>query len=129
MELLLRIDLGIYSLIFFSALVGINFTFSRGAAAAFPCFSLVITVFRHDLVDHKNKYGVATDLFLYRCDRSPGVHVLKLGIEIPNLKQHNWSTKIVLRILKSGSSVTCEKGLAPSRRPFENGTKWAYVIF
>ena len=33
--------------------------------------------------------------FLYGCDRSPGVHVLKLEIEIPNLKQHNWSTKLV----------------------------------
>ena len=28
-----------------------------------------------------------------------------------------------LRILKSGSLVTREEGLAPSRRPFEKGTK------
>ena len=29
--------------------------------------------------------------FLYGCDRSPGMHVLKLGTEIPNLKQNDWS--------------------------------------
>ena len=33
--------------------------------------------------------------FLYGCDRSPKVHVLKLGIEIPNLKQYDWSTKLI----------------------------------
>ena len=30
--------------------------------------------------------------FLYGCDRSPWMHVLKLGTEIPNLKQNHWST-------------------------------------
>ena len=60
--------------------------------------------------------------FLYGCDRSPGVNVLKLGIRIPNLKQHNWYIKIGLRILKSGSSIMCEEGLAPTQRPFENDT-------
>ena len=33
--------------------------------------------------------------FLYGCDRSPRIHILKLGIEIPNLKLHNWSTKLI----------------------------------
>ena len=74
----------------------------------------VITVSRYDLDDHKNKKWSRHRSFLYRCDRSSGIRVLKLGIEIPNLKQHNWSTKNGLRILKSGSSVTCEEGLAPS---------------
>ena len=56
----------------------------------------VITVSRHDLEDYqKYKYnGVATDLFCTGVIGHPG-HVLKLGIEIPNLKQHNWSTKLV----------------------------------
>ena len=30
---------------------------------------------------------------------------------------------------KSGSTVTCEEGLAPLRRPFENGTKKTHIIF
>ena len=25
--------------------------------------------------------------------------------------------------------ITREEGLAPSRRPFENGTKWTHIIF
>ena len=83
---------------------------------------IVITVSRHDLDDHKNIKWSRHRSFLYGCDRSPEVHVLKLGIEIPNLKQHNWSTKLIWN-LKSGSSITCEEGLAPSQRPFENGTK------
>ena len=33
--------------------------------------------------------------FLYGCDRSPEVHVIKLGIMIPNLKQNDWSTKMI----------------------------------
>ena len=41
-----------------------------------------------DLVDRKNKWSHHRS-FLYRCDRSPGMHVLKLGTEIPNLKQYN----------------------------------------
>ena len=37
-----------------------------------------------DLDDHKNKWSRHRS-FLYRCDQSPGMHVLKLGTEIPNL--------------------------------------------
>ena len=58
----------------------------------------VITISRHDLDDHKNKWSRHRS-FLYGCDRSPGVHVLKLEIEIPNLKQHNWSTKSIWKFL------------------------------
>ena len=29
---------------------------------------------------------------------------------------------------KSGSTITREEGLTPSRRPFENGTKYTHVI-
>ena len=47
-----------------------------------------------DLDDHKNKWSLHRS-FLYGCDRSLGVYVLKLGIRIPNLKQRNWSTKSV----------------------------------
>ena len=43
----------------------------------------VITVSRHDLEDHKNKNGVATDLFCTGVIGHPR-HVLKLGTEIPN---------------------------------------------
>ena len=28
-----------------------------------------------------------------------------------------------------GSTITREEGLAPSRRPFENGTNWTHVVF
>ena len=52
----------------------------------------------------------------------PGLHVSKLGTEIPNQNDttglRNW-----IENLKSGSLITCEEGLAPSQRPFENGTK------
>ena len=47
-----------------------------------------------DLDDHKIKWSHHRS-FLYRCDRSPGMHVLKLGTEIPNLKQRNWSTELI----------------------------------
>ena len=47
-----------------------------------------------DLEDHENKWSCHRS-FLYGCDRSLEVYVLKLGIEIPNLKQHDWSTKLV----------------------------------
>ena len=60
--------------------------------------------------------------FLYGCDWSPRVHVLKLGIEIPNLNNitglRKWFGSSEL-----GSAVTCEEGLAPSQYPFENDTK------
>ena len=39
-----------------------------------------------DLDDHKNKWS-RHQSFLYGCDRSPDMHVFKLGIEILNLKQ------------------------------------------
>ena len=48
----------------------------------------VIMGFPLDLNDLKNKWSRHRS-FLYGCDRSPEMHVLKLGIEIPNLKQHN----------------------------------------
>ena len=47
-----------------------------------------------DLDDHKNKWSRHRP-FLYGCDQSLGMPVLKLGIEIPNLKQHNWSTELI----------------------------------
>ena len=47
-----------------------------------------------DLDDHKNEWS-RHQSFLYGCDRSPGMHVIKLGIEIPNLKQKDWSTKLI----------------------------------
>ena len=50
--------------------------------------------FSLDLVTTKIKWSRHRS-FLYECDRSPGVHVLKLGIEIPNLKHHNWSARRV----------------------------------
>ena len=45
-----------------------------------------------DLDDHKNKRSRHRP-FLYGCDRSPRMHVLKLGTEIPNHERHYWSTK------------------------------------
>ena len=76
--------------------------------------------FSFDLDDHKNKWSRHRS-FLYGCDRSPGTYVSKLGTEIPNQNDttglQNW-----IEILKSGNLVTCEEGLAPSQRPFENGT-------
>ena len=46
-------------------------------------FLIVITVSRYYFDDHKTKWSRHRP-FLYGCDRSPGVHVLKLGTEIPN---------------------------------------------
>ena len=66
--------------------------------------------------------------FLYGCDRSSGAHVSKLGTGISN-RNDTTGLQDWIENLKSGSLVTCEEGLAPSQRPFENGTKWAYVIF
>ena len=84
------------------------------------CYDIVITVSRSTCKTSKIKWSRHRS-FLYECDRSPGVHVLKLGIEIPNLNNitglQNWFENS-----KSESSVTREEGLAPSRRPFENGT-------
>ena len=45
----------------------------------------VITVSRHDLEDHKNKNGVAIDLFCMGVIGHPGSMFFKLGIEILNL--------------------------------------------
>ena len=39
--------------------------------------------------------GVATNLFYTGVIGHPRCNVLKLVIGIPNLKQHNWSTKLV----------------------------------
>ena len=61
--------------------------------------------------------------FLYGCDRSPGTRVSKLGTEIPNQNNDTTGLQNWIENLKSGSSITCEEGLAPSQRPFENGTK------
>ena len=47
--------------------------------------------FPFDLDDHKNEWSRHRS-FLYGYDRSPGMHVPKLGIKISNLKQHDWST-------------------------------------
>ena len=41
--------------------------------------------FPFDLDDHKNNWSRHRS-FYYGCDQSPKVHVIKLGIEIPNLK-------------------------------------------
>ena len=85
-------------------------------------------VSRHDLEDHKNKWNRHRS-FLYGCDRSPGTHVSKLGTEIPNKKKYDMTGLLHwFGNSKSGSSVTREEGLALSRRPFESGTKWAYVV-
>ena len=51
----------------------------------------VITISRSTWMTTKVKWSRHRS-FLYGCDRSPGMHVLKLGIEIPNLKQNDWST-------------------------------------
>ena len=71
----------------------------------------VITVSRHDLVDHKNKniQWSRHRSFLYGCDRSPDRHVLTLGIEIPKLKQYDWSAKIGSRILSPGVRLRVRK--------------------
>ena len=54
----------------------------------------VITVSCYDLDDHKNKWNCHRS-YLYECDRSSGMHGLKLGIKIANFKQHNWSTELI----------------------------------
>ena len=83
--------------------------------------------FSLDLDDHKNKWSRHRS-FLYGRDRSPGMHVFKLRTEIPNQERHYWSTTKV-RDSKFGSTITCEEGLAPSRRPFGNGTNQTHIIF
>ena len=66
--------------------------------------------------------GVTTDLFCTGVIGHPRCNVLKLVIEIPNLNNiiglRNWFENS-----KSESAITCEEGLTPSQRPFENGTK------
>ena len=73
-----------------------------------------------DLDDHKIKRSRHRS-FLYGCDWSLGMHVLKLGIEIPNLKQNDWSTKLIWRFWIR-EYIYAWGGLAPSRYPFENST-------
>ena len=54
----------------------------------------IITVSRSTWKTTKIKWNCHRS-FLYGCDRSSGSRVFKLGTEIPNLKQHNWSmTKV-----------------------------------
>ena len=66
--------------------------------------------------------GVAIDLFCTGVIGHPGCNVLKLVTEIPNLNNiiglRNWFENF-----KFESAITCEEGLAPSQRQFENGTK------
>ena len=64
--------------------------------------------FSFDLDDHKNKWS-RHQSFLYGSNRSPEMRVLKLGIEIPNLKQHDWSTKNDLEILSPGVRLRVRK--------------------
>ena len=69
------------------------FAMTSGEAQAIPdtvigimiVFGICHNGFLLDWDDHKIKWSPHRS-FLYECDRSPGVHVLKLGIEIPNLK-------------------------------------------
>ena len=56
--------------------------------------------FSLDSDDYKNKWSRHRS-FLYGFDRSPGTYVLKLRIEIPNQKRHDWFTKD-LKILSPG---------------------------
>ena len=65
-----------------------NIWLSIGLTLSIPQWSrqAVITVSRHDLVDYQKSNGVATDLFCTGVIGHPGSKVLKLGIEIPNLK-------------------------------------------
>ena len=82
----------------------------------------VITVSRSTWMTTKIKWSRHRS-FLYGCDRSPGTHVSKLGTKIPNQNNDTTGLQNWIENLKSGSSITCEEGLAPSQRPFENGTK------
>ena len=84
-----------FSTIFLFTLIVGSFIYSTLNKYLTCCYNIiVITVSRHDLDDHKNKWS-RHQSFLYGCDRSLGVHVFKLEIEIPNLKQHNWFTKLI----------------------------------
>ena len=67
----------------------------------------VITVPPLDLEDHKNEWSRHRP-FLYGCDRSPRMHVLKLETEIPNQERHDWSTND-LEILSSGVQLRVRK--------------------
>ena len=55
---------------------------------------IVITVSRSTWMTLKMN-EVTTNLFRTGVINHPGCNVLKLVTEIPNLKQHNWSTKLV----------------------------------
>ena len=83
---------------------------------------VVITVSRHDLDDHKNKNGVATDIFCTGVISHPVDMFLNQGPK--TLIQNKWTgPQNKTWNSKFGSSITCEEGLAPSRRLFKNGTK------
>ena len=55
---------------------------------------IVITVSRSTWMTSKIN-GVAIDLFCTGVIDHPRCNVLKLVVEIPSLKQHNWSTKLI----------------------------------
>ena len=107
MYILLAMNVVEKAILFFTALIMLN-------------IFLVITIFHSTWMTTKIKWSRHRS-FLYGCDRSLEVCVIKLGIEIPNLKQHDWIAKLFGNS-KSWSSVTCEKGLTPSQHPFENDT-------
>ena len=74
-----------------------------------------------DLDDHKYNNGVTTDLFCTGVIGHPRHLFLNLG---PKSLFKNDMTGLQNGFgnSKSGSTITRKKGLAPSRRPFENGT-------
>ena len=68
----------------------------------------IITGFSLDLDNHKNKCSHHRS-FLHECDRSPEMHVLKLGIEIPNFKKKWLVYEIDLKILSPGVQLCVRK--------------------
>ena len=87
----------------------------------------VITVSRSTWMTTKQN-GVAIDLFCMGVISHPGCMCLNWGPE--SLIQNNIiGLRKSFGDSKSGSTITCEEGLVPSRRPFENGTNQAHIIF
>ena len=68
----------------------------------------VITVSHHDLVDHKNKYGVANDLFCTGVIGHPR-HVFKLETEISSKKNDITGLRNDLKILGPGVQLRVRK--------------------
>ena len=77
--------------------------------------------FSLDLDDLKNKSGVATDLFCTGVIGHPRCMFLNQGSK-SLIKNNIIGPQNNFKNSKFGSTITCEEGLAPSRRPFENGT-------